>query len=70
MWPYPHQTVSVALGPHWHHRRLPALSRHATLPLFGSGYAGLGNGQEVGSETIESINKLLEEVGSDLRLKM
>jgi hypothetical protein len=29
----------------------------------------LGDGQEIGSETVESINKLLEEVSSDLRLR-
>ncbi|HET6378725.1 MAG TPA: DUF499 domain-containing protein [Methylocella sp.] len=30
----------------------------------------LGDGQEIGIETVESINKLLEQIDSDLRLKM
>ena len=41
----------------------------AGVPLQFQLHISLGDGQEVRSETIESINKLLEEVSSDLRLK-
>ncbi len=42
----------------------------AGVPLQFQLHISLGDGQKVGSEMINSINKLLEEVSSDLRLKM
>jgi hypothetical protein len=41
----------------------------AGVPLQFQLSVTLGDGQVVGSETVESINKLLEEVSADLRLK-
>jgi hypothetical protein len=40
----------------------------AGMPLHFQLSVTLGNGQEIGSETVESISKLLEEVSLDLRL--
>jgi hypothetical protein len=41
----------------------------AGVPLQFQLSVTLGDGQEVGTETVETINKLLEEVSGDLRLK-
>jgi hypothetical protein len=41
----------------------------AGVPLQFQLSVTLGDGQEIRTETVESINKLLEEVSSDLRLK-
>jgi hypothetical protein len=41
----------------------------AGVPLQFQLSVTLGDGQEIGSETVESINKLLEEVSPDLRLR-
>jgi hypothetical protein len=49
---------------------LPAIVKAAAgVQLRFQLHVSLGDGQPVGSETIISINKLLEEVSSDLRLR-
>lgn len=45
------------------------LTAAAGVPLQFRLSVTMGDGQEVGIETVDSINKLLEEVSSDLRLK-